>query len=261
MSGKIGIGYCTYKRQDNWKRLILKQEWVSEFVVCNDGTPYPEGTYPDFIHLIQHEKNQGIGVSKNNAMKYLLSKDCEHIFLIEDDIIVKDPACFQKYIDLSKISGVKHLNYGYHGPANLKNGKPNPRFGVEYDDVNKMAINQHCVGAFSYYHRSALEIVGLIDEAFINAWEHVEHTYRIIKQKMHPAFWNFADVWESNRFFEEIGTVSTTSVINKDKTHQINMQTGRKYFQMKHGTDVLCIPDMPKNLVYEFLEKLQNGNL
>jgi hypothetical protein len=124
-----------------------------------------------------------------------------------------------------------------------------------------MAINLHCVGAFSYYHRSVLETVGLIDEAFINAWEHVEHTYQIIKRKMHPAFWNFADVWESNRFFDEIGTVATTSVIRKDNTHQLNIQAGRLYFQKKHGIDILGIPDMPKNLVYEFMEKLQNGNL
>lgn len=261
MSGKIGIGYVTYKRQDNWKKLILKQEWASEFVVCNDGTPYPEGTYPNFCHVIQHEKNISVGKSKNDCLRYLMEKDVEHFFLIEDDIIVKDPTCFQKYIDLSKISGVKHLNFAYHGPANLKNGKPNPRFGVEYDEHNKMAINFHCVGAFSYYHRSALETAGLIDEVFINAWEHVEHTYRIIKHKMHPAFWNFADVWESNRFFEEIGTVNTTSVIRKDNFHQNNIQLGMKYFQAKHGIAILSIPDMPKNLVYEFLEKLQNGNL
>jgi len=258
---KVGIGYCTYKRKDNWKRLVLKQEWASEFVVVNDGTPYPDGTYPEFCHIIQHKNNRGIGVSKNDAMKHLLSKGCEHIFLVEDDIIIKDPACFQKYIDLSKVSGIKHLNYGYHGPANLANDKPNPKFGIEYDDNNKMAINFHCVGAFSYYHRSVLEQVGLMDETFVNAWEHVEHSYRIIRRKMHPPFWNFADVWESNRFFDEIGTVDTTSVIRKDNVHQRNIQLGMQYFQAKHGTAILSIPDTPKNLVYEFLEKLQNGNL
>jgi hypothetical protein len=257
----IGIGYCTYKRKDNWKKLILKPEWASEFVAVNDGTPYPDGTYPDFIHVIQNEKNRGIGISKNNAMKHLLSKGCDHIFLVEDDIIIKDPACFERYIQLAEISKIRHLNFGYHGLGNVKNGKPNPRFGIEYDEHNKMAINYNCVGAFSYYHRTVLEKVGLIDEAFVNAFDHVEHTYRIIQKKLHPPFWNFADVWDSNRFFDEIGTVENNSVIRKnDKKFQDKLKQGRLTFQMKHGIDVLSIPDCPQKYIYQFLEKAQNEN-
>ena len=235
----------------------MDSSWASDFVVVNNGSPYPKGTYPDYFHVIQHEKNKSIGISKNNAMKYLLSQGCEHIFIVEDDIIIKDPECFQKYIDLSKVSGIKHLNFGYHGTMNMKNGKPNPRFCIEYDDVNKMAINLHCIGAFSYYHSSILDTAGLIDEGFINAWDHVEHTYRIIKDKKHPPFWNFADVMDSNRFFSEIGTVEGNSVIRINKKFQENIAVGRKYFQIKHGIDVLQIPDTPQNLVYEFLGSME----
>lgn len=257
MSGKIGIGYCTYKRKENWKRLNLDKSWASEFVVVNDGTPYPEGTYPEYFHLIQHEKNLCIGMSKNDAMKYLLGKDCEHIFIVEDDIIIKDPACFDTYIKLAEKSGILHLNYAYHGPMNLLNGKPNPRVKLEYDEFNKMALNMHCVGAFSYYHRSVLERVGLIDEFFVNAWDHVEHTYRIIKAGMHPPFWLFADVLDSNRFFDEIGTVAQNSVIRKDKAFTDHIQLGRRYFQSKHGIDILSIPDTNKSIVYEYLNKME----
>jgi hypothetical protein len=190
-------------------------------------------------------------------MRYLMDKGCEHIFLVEDDIIIKDPACFDAYINLAEKSGIQHLNYGYHGTANIKNGKPNPRTCIEYDETNKMALNCHCVGAFSYYHRSVIEKVGLIDEKFINAWEHVEHTYRIIKAGLHPPFWLFADVMNSNRFFQEIGTVTNNSVIRKDRVFNDNVAQGRQYFQMKHGIDIIGIPDVHISVAYEYLNKME----
>jgi len=254
---KIGIGYITYKRKDNWKKLKIDKSWASEFVVVNDGGPYPEGTYPDYFHVIQHPKNQSVGISKNDALKYLISKGCTELFIIEDDIIIKDPSCFQSYINLAEKSGIQHLNYGYHGPANIKDGKPNPRVCLEYDDVNKMALNLHCVGAFSYYHKSIIDKVGFIDEFFINCWEHVEHTYRIIKAGLHPAFWLFSDVMNSNRFFDEIGTVANNSVIRQDKDFREQMLLGRKYFQAKHGVDILSIPDANRSDVMEYLNRME----
>jgi hypothetical protein len=49
-----------------------------------------------------------------------------------------------------------------------------------------------------------LEQVGLIDERFYNAFDHVEHTYRIIKAGFHPNFWWFADVANSHDLLSDI---------------------------------------------------------
>jgi hypothetical protein len=258
----IGIGYVTYNREDNWKYLKLDKSWASSFVIVNDGTPYKEGTYPDFPHIIQHTHNKSVGVSKNDAIRYLMNNNTEHLFIIEDDIIVEDPSCFDAYIKLAEKSGIKHLNFAYHGHANLEHGKPNPRFCVEYDDVNKMSINFHCVGAFTYYHRSIIEKCGYIDEFYINAWEHISHTYEVIKRKLHPPFWNFSDVMDSNRFFREIGTVEANSVIRRDKKHMNeNIKLGRDYFKALNGFEFLEIPDTPKEEVFEYLEKMEKKEI
>ena len=52
---KIGIGYCTYKRKENWKRLNLSKDWASEFVVVNPDMP--QNLVYEQLEKIQ---NQGI---------------------------------------------------------------------------------------------------------------------------------------------------------------------------------------------------------
>ena len=39
--------------------------------------------------------------------------DCEHIFIMEDDILIKDENVFKEYIRHSLISGIKHLNFAF----------------------------------------------------------------------------------------------------------------------------------------------------
>ena len=82
---------------------------VDVIVAVNDGKVY-NSNIPGIkkINFIQHQENKGVGVSKNEALKYLYDLGCEHIFLIEDDIIIKDPEVYYRYIDLAKESGIKH---------------------------------------------------------------------------------------------------------------------------------------------------------
>lgn len=258
---KVGVGYITCRREKNMPLLFknFDNSYVDERVIVNDtGTPYKKESYPDGWEIIEHKKNISVGVSKNDALKYLMDKNCSWIFLIEDDIIVKDMNVFKTYIDLAEKSGIRHLNYSLHGDANKKDGKPNPRSCIEYTDTIKMSLNCHCVGAFSLYHKEDLEKIGLMDELFVNAWEHCEWTYRHIKAGLHPAFWLFADVMNSDRFFEEIGTVTNDSVIRKDKAFKDEIAEGRKYFNAKHGVDILAIPDANKSEVFKYLEQMEN---
>ena len=58
----------------------------------------------------------GVGYCKNEAFKHLLSKKCEHIFIIEDDTVIKNIDVFKKYIDTAKAFNVGHLTYGGCSP-------------------------------------------------------------------------------------------------------------------------------------------------
>ncbi len=256
---KVGLGMVTY----NAEHRILQSsftvpKWIKNFVIVNDGTPYDPSSYPEHAHIIQHETNQCVGAAKNTAMKYLMDLGCEHIFLMEDDILIKDEKVFEEYIRHSAISGIKHLNFALHGPANRKgytafrdlserqdsNDEPNPRAIIPYPEGIKIAFYPNCVGAFSYYHRSVLEKIGLFDPMFKNAWEHVEHTFQAIKNNFHPPFWYFADIDNSWDYLNDIPNSIQNSTIARTPEWNENFKKSTMWYKKKHGVTPSEIPLM-----------------
>jgi len=61
--------------------------------------------------FIQVEGQHNIAYNKNLGLKWLLSKGCQHIFMIEDDVIIKDTAVFAQYIGVAKEFKLGHLNW------------------------------------------------------------------------------------------------------------------------------------------------------
>lgn len=97
---KIGVGIVTCNRQDYLQNLLqtLSQcnNIIDKLVIVNDGDSIEElsvGT------LINNDTNIGVGKSKNKAMQYLLDAECDYIFIIEDDLLIKDPRVFSEYIN------------------------------------------------------------------------------------------------------------------------------------------------------------------
>ena len=257
MSNKIGLGIMTYKRPDYFKKIFssVPKDKVEELVVVNDGTPY------DFdidATLIQHETNKGIGISKNDAMKYLLDKGCEYIFLMEDDIIIDDLSVFDAYINASKETGIQHFNYSQHGLMNkfTNSQNPKPRVKIDYKNNISVELYLHCVGAFSFYTKKCLDTVGLMDENFFNATEHLEHTYNIIKKEMHPPFWWFADIANSNKYLSDIPWSVSTSTISSSPKHNEMVLKGLRYFGNKHGEELLKIQSPSLNEVQNILKNI-----
>ena len=104
MSTKIGVGIITCNRPDYLTGLLDSlvhcKESINELVVVNDGQPIEVSLFKG--EYILNKTNLGVGKSKNKALKYLLDKNCDYIFLIEDDVIIFDSNVFQKYIEASK---------------------------------------------------------------------------------------------------------------------------------------------------------------
>ena len=265
---KIGLGIITCNRQDFYEKCInsVVPCPIDEIVTVNDGDPYditvPRG------HLIQHKKNKGVGVSKNEALQYLIDKGCEHLFLIEDDIMITNSKVFVKYIDTAAKSGLWHLMFGYHGPANKDENKvPIPRMGVKYTGDCEVSFNPNCVGAFCYYHKGVIKNVGYMDEKFKNAWEHVEHSYRIVKMGLLPAYWWWPDVTNSFTYLDEMACSEDSSVIRWEdpekkkpkKDWMDNIQSGGKYFHEKHGFYPTTVPDTSQQEVTEKLKFIKQS--
>lgn len=263
---KVGLGIITCDREDFYKNCCaaIPTTVVDHIVTVNDGAPYKHnfsGTY-----TYQNDVNLGVGKSKNKAMQHLLNCGCEHIFLIEDDIIVKDETVFQKYIDTAAASGLWHLMFGYHGPANKKKSDNTvcPKAVVDYG-AHQVAFNHNCVGAFCYYHKGVLKNIGLMDEVFKNAWEHVEHSYRIVKAGLLPAYWWWPDVANSYEYLNEQACSEENSVIrwkdSKEKTPnkewEENISRGAKYFHTKHGSSPISVPDEPIDIIEQRLKLIK----
>jgi len=230
-------------------------------VVVNDGAPVSSEIFRESgrgrAELLQNETNLGVGKSKNRALRHLLQAGMDHLFLMEDDIFVKDTRVFEQYVEAARITGIQHLNFSQHGPNNKDpQGKADPVTAVDYGPL-RIAIHRHCTGAFSYYSRHCLEAVGLMDEDFYNGGEHLEHTYRILRAELHPPFWFFADVDRSEELLgEEPWSVSQSRIASRADQAELVRQSDA-LFQAKHGHPVGRIPVSGKGVVMRALKKIQ----
>jgi len=273
MSHKIGVGIITCNAESRIRQSGPTVPQADYMVIINDGKPYANDAYPKGIEVIQHTMNKNVGISKNEAMRYLIQKGADSIFIVEDDMLIKRQDVYEAYIKTAEKTGIWHLNFALHGPANKKqiqqgpmnvqdrhlldqNSAPNPRQIVSYGDVD-LALYPNCVGSFSYYLKSVIKNIGYIDERYKGAWDHVEHTYRIIKAKLHPPFWWFADIANSGDYITEIPGSIENSTIAHTPEWMKNFREGMEWYKFKHGwypqqTPHTSPEDVMKSL--EFLE-------
>ena len=258
MLEKIGVGVITCNRPEFFKSCFnsLPREKIDELVVVNDGDVIERPGSISPQQYIQHTSNRGVGISKNDALKYLVDKQCTHIFLIEDDIIIKRADVFEQYIKASKQTGLSHFMFGYHGPANKRNGVPHPRLVVDYPDGVSINLNTHCVGAFCYYTRELLAEVGYMDEVYINALEHIDHSYLIVKHGGIPAYWWWPDISISCDLLTEQACSEVNSSIRPRPDWRQNIQTGAAHFFQKHKIGFTSVPDSTESDILKKLKQI-----
>jgi len=277
MDGKIGIGIITCERTDYLDNLLKsfnkKEADIDKVVVIDDGIKKTIHAHSN-VDFVEHTIGKiGVGKSKNKALKYLVEQDCDFIFLIEDDMLILDQTVFKQYINASKKSGIQHFNFGPGSPFNRKQTirnfdlhnrhlldeetEPNPRVIIDYKDC-KVALYQHCCGMFSFFTKEVLDKVGYIDENYTNAWEHVDHTYTIIKAGYHPPFWWFADLANSHELIipQKNAIQNSTTAKNTDAWMK-NVQINAEKYAKKHGHYPAQALDTPQDKVVEILKQIK----
>lgn len=186
----VGLGICTYNRPDSLRRVLrgVVQHLgpvIDALHIYEDGSPEP--AHSEYREMAQtgdtlvaingwftvSERNRGVAAAKNALMRRMLSEGHDWIFIGEDDILPTDPKAITGYIEACERSGLQHLNFHAHGPLNRQGGWTWPQ---QWPGVT---LWPHYVGAWSIYSRESLEVCGLMDEGFVNAWEHVEHSLRL----------------------------------------------------------------------------------
>lgn len=164
----IGIGITTHNRYTTFKKcfdLVVKYSKDCKIVIVDDASTVPvkEATF-------RFEKNVGIARAKNKCFELL--DDCEHIFLLDDDVEILKPKWYMPYIQ----SGEKHLMYIFQ---DFTSGPRLNDTAKLYED-EKIVAYSHARGCVLYYHHDCLDVCGGMDPVFGKwGWEHPELSDRI----------------------------------------------------------------------------------
>ncbi len=175
MTGKVGLGIATYRREDRYHTLCESIEThllgvVDEIVAYHDG---PVEGYNDHRQWPLHDGlvNQGVAAAKNWCFRELLKRGCDWVFLAEDDMTIDDVSAVTGYIAAAEASGQRHLCFHAHGPAN--------RLAMRTD--GPVTIWPNFIGAWCLYHRSDLEAgVGWFDTG-MRTFEHVRSSAELMR--------------------------------------------------------------------------------
>lgn len=244
----------TFNREELFKKVIESVD-PSEFeqiIIVKDGggAPYsPEVEsvlHKNFVYIHQPE-NVGVGRCKQAGIDFALSEypDSDHIFVIEDDVLIKDNAVWEHYIDFSKKSGVWHTNwndYRYHGT----------RFEVDFEGT-KGIVTKDVEGAFSYFHKNMFKFCEFPSD-MKNAFEHISVELQLIEKDLLPPFWYFVCPKGSGELLEHIGAEST---ITGKPSYTENYQNAHKAFVARHKIEINKIPELGDEVALERLKFLK----
>jgi GT2 family glycosyltransferase len=253
--GKIGIGITTYNRFNYYKQCLasIPRNEIDHLVIVNDGTDHyvKEGDGDVVFH---NEKQLGIAKTKNKALFELVKLGVEHIFLIEDDILIKDPKVFQHYIKAAQSTGIHHLCY-----EKIAGNEESLKHTLEQPDGVKIGFYHNPQGAFMYINANLVKKLGYFDEQYMNAFEHIDFAYNLIKKNIAPPFWYFPDLLNSQDYLTDIeGSSNDSSITNKDKYNE-NLKKSAEYFVKKWGYFTNSIKDVGVDEVDKVLIQLQQN--
>lgn len=257
---KIGIGITTYNSENYFKELFSSLEncTYDELVVVNGGNEYSAEYNCEWI---QHKKNQYVSVCRNDCIKFLMNRNCDHIFIIEDDMIIKDKTIFQKYIEASRVSGLKYFTFVSTSPGAGIPGQRTPLLQIQYTKKCGVSLYGNLCNEFTYHHRSVFEQGFYYDSDFRELLDS-ELTYRECQQaKWTPPFWWFPDITDSDNYIcnnpnakSRLQNPERTDTRNTLITHFLQL------FYKKHGINVFEIPRVDKDKVIEQLTRIKNEN-
>lgn len=163
---KIGVAISTHNRRDiadhsiaEWRRFL---PIGAKLMIVDDASviPYPGADY-------RFETRAGIAVVKNKCLELL--EDCDHIFLVDDDIYAIDANWASWYT----CSNLQHACYIFDRKL----------LWVE-PDYKAYELPRGCL---LYFTKRCIEKAGGFDTNFTSQFEHAELSRRIFNMKMTPA--------------------------------------------------------------------------
>lgn len=251
---RIGVGIVTYNSEPYFKTLYdsIPFDMIEECVVINGGEKY-KGDYK-YCDWIQHSTNHYPSVCRNDALRYLEGRKVEHFFIIEDDMIIKNPNIFNEYIETSKASGVEYLCFVSTGDGSGTPEHRTPRLTVEYENGKKVSMYRNMCNEFTYRSRHMLKACGYYDERFRHLFD-VDSVYRKVKTGYTTPFWWFPDIHNSDQYI--MNNPDAKSRLQAGGQREKDLQREFPMFSEKHGIHIPNIENMTQERVIEHLKGLK----
>lgn len=217
----------------NWNRdykktleslLFAKMTNDNKIILCTN-----QEVKSDEMIVIKADTN--IAKSKNMIIKKARELGAEYLFMLEDDVLIKDPLVFDYYLDKMEKYGLGMINYGFNKASNrVLKTIPNPSMIVK---INENGEEEY----FSRFPSSTLLILDLkkVEELFnenLLLYENEEFFQRCSQKGHHPFNGFYFDLPKSWQYFEstneETMRVKNTALLNEDnkrmKEAKINIQ-------------------------------------
>lgn len=222
---RIGVGVVTYQRPDLYRvcaaSIVKHLGWADWLGAAHDG-PDPGG-YDDSPLPVRFYPHRGVGATKNELLSAMLAADIDWLFVGEDDLEVLSPLACLGYIEACQESGFEALAFHGHGYW-----KP-PVAATESVEM----FDNFC-GIWTCFSRNSLEVGGLIDPAFCNSFEHVEHSLRLAKLGFTSPWRQAADAAGSEAWLREQPGSHDLSIIARDPETGRHAEEGRAYWKQAH---------------------------
>lgn len=262
---KTAVALITCNREDFLHRAVdsIDRSAVDRVFVINAGSPFK--TVPKDAIIIQCNRNPTVvGIAKNIALREMRNAGYEFLFLMEDDVIVKNNKVFEKYIETAMDSGLwaGQLSYGVHGGVGggnvAEDGTPLKRLTAEYSK-HKVDFYKNSLHAFVLYHSNTLPHIGYMGENYMNAAEHLDHYYTAFRKGLGANYWFFPDIENSFEYLEDIDSNHGSSVIRKDANFTKNFSESWGIFKEKFGIYPHEVTDSSMEELNERLLFLENN--
>lgn len=215
----------TFNREKSFTRLYesIDKDLV-DVLVCICGTEdHPYKNLPE--EVVQFKEKKPVVFLKKAALEYAKEIGYEHLFIIEDDVVIKDNAVWGLFTGFSEASGIKHTNWN----SCVKNEHI---LDYEINEDWEATVHRNAMGCFQYFEQSIYEHVTW-DTGYINAFEHGDVEYDLSLKKLIPPFWYSVSVKGADNYLEyDDGGEST---ITGKHGYSDNVQKSLRYWISKWG--------------------------
>lgn len=259
------LALITCNREDFLHKALetVDRDVIDKIYIINAGEQFKQK--PEDVKTIQCQRNPTVvGIAKNIALHEMRNAGYDFLFLMEDDVLIKDNTVFQKYVETAMDSGLwaGQLSYGTHGGIGGGNvaddGTPLKRATVQYSQ-HSVDLYKNSLHAFVLYHANTIPHIGYFGENYVNAAEHLDQYYVAYRKKLGCNYWYFPDIQDSFEYLEDIDSNHERSVIRHTPDFIKNFSESWNIFREKFDAYPHEITDSSLEEVYERLQFLETN--